>query len=56
VRKIAKTITIRLDEKIHREFKIYSVKKGKDMTEILLDHINQLLKEEKNQDKEKSSS
>lgn len=50
---IAKTLTIRLDEETHQNFKILSVKKGKDMTRILLEYINKLLEEESQVDKEK---
>lgn len=46
---IAKTLTIRLDEEVHRNFKIFATKQGKDMTQILLEHINKLLAEENGQ-------
>ena len=42
---IAKTLTIRLDEELHKKFKIYAIRKDKDMTEILLDYIKKLLEE-----------
>ena len=50
---ISKTITIRVDENLHKEFKIYSAKNDKDMTEILLEYIMKLLDEDKNQDNKK---
>lgn len=53
MRQIAKTLTIRLDEETHRKFKVYAAIKGKDMTQLLLDHINELLKVEKTQAEKK---
>lgn len=37
-----KTIIIPVPERIHREFKLYSVKKGVTMRSILLDFISSL--------------
>jgi len=45
---IAKTLTIRLDEETHMAFKILATRKGKDMTQLLLEYIKKLLQEEKN--------
>jgi len=40
-----KTLTIRLDDELHRQFKILSVNLGKDMQAILIEHIQKLLDE-----------
>jgi len=42
-----KTLTIRIDEETHRDFKILATKQGKDMTQLLLEHINKLLEEDR---------
>lgn len=39
-----KTLTVRLDDELHRQFKIYSINIGKDMQSILVEHIEELLK------------
>ena len=41
-----KTLTIRLDDELHKRFKIYAVDKGKDMQAILIEHIKKLLESE----------
>ena len=48
---MAKTLTIRLDEETHRDFKIYATKKGTDMTQILIEHIKKLIEENDEQAK-----
>ena len=45
-----KTLTIRLDDELHKAFKIYSINSGKDMQQILIEYIKSLLKAE-NQEK-----
>jgi len=40
-----KTLTIRLDDELHRLFKIYSINKGKDMQQLLIEYIKKLLEE-----------
>ena len=42
---LIKTLTVRLDDELHRQFKIYAVIKGKDMQEILIEYIKKLLEE-----------
>ncbi|MDL2318208.1 hypothetical protein LJC74_03815 [Eubacteriales bacterium OttesenSCG-928-A19] len=42
-----KTLTVRLDDELHRQFKIYSINHEKDMQQILIEHIEELLEEEK---------
>ena len=44
-------ITVRLNEEIHKKFKVISVKKGKTMNDILLEYICELVKEEDENDK-----
>ncbi|WP_158572793.1 hypothetical protein [Anaerotruncus sp. AF02-27] len=41
-----KTLTVRLDDSLHQEFKIYSIKQGKDMQAILIEYIKKLLDED----------
>lgn len=41
-----KTLTIRLDDELHRLFKIYSINNKKDMQDILREYIEKILKEE----------
>ncbi len=43
---ISKTITIRIGEDLHKKFKMFAVKQEKDMTQILIEHIKFLLKED----------
>ena len=38
-----KTLTVRLDDELHRQFKIYAVNQNKDMQAILIDYIKSLL-------------
>jgi len=45
VRKI-RTLTIRLEDDLHKLFKIYSINKNKDMQTILIEHIKKILKED----------
>jgi hypothetical protein len=40
-----KTLTVRLDDELHRKFKIYSVNSGKDMQAILIEYIKGLVEE-----------
>jgi len=40
-----KTLTLRLDDELHRRFKIYAVNEGKSMHELLIEHIQNLLDE-----------
>lgn len=40
-----KTLTIRLNDELHKEFKKYSIDKEKDMQAILIEHIEKLLEE-----------
>jgi hypothetical protein len=42
-----KTLTVRLDDELHKQFKIYSINKGKDMQSILIEYIKRLV-EQKN--------
>ena len=44
---IMKTLTIRLEEELHKEFKKYSIDKGEDMQKIIIDCIKKLLSEHK---------
>jgi len=41
-----KTLTVRLDDELHRLFKIHAINEGKDMQEILLEHIKSLVENE----------
>ncbi len=45
---LIKTLTVRLDDELHRQFKIYSINQGKDMQGILVEYIEKLIEE--NQD------
>lgn len=45
----SKTITINVDPKLHTEFKMAAIKKGKSMTEILLETVKREVKEGKNE-------
>jgi plasmid stability protein len=45
-----KNLTVRLDDELHKAFKIYSINQGKDMQEILREYIKSLT--EKPQEKE----
>lgn len=42
---LIKTLTVRLDDELHRKFKIYSVNQGKDMQGILIEYIKKLVEE-----------
>lgn len=42
-----KTLTVRLDDELHKEFKIYSVNNGKDMQSILIEYIEKLVEKSK---------
>jgi len=46
VRKI-KTLTVRLEDDLHKGFKIYAAQQGKDMQKILIDYIEELLNQAK---------
>lgn len=46
---IKKTLTVRLEEELHRKFKIYAIKCGKDMQDILAECIEKLLNEDAEQ-------
>jgi len=45
-----KLLTLRLPEDIHRKFKLFSVGKGKSMTEIILDFIGSITQNIKEKD------
>jgi len=49
---MGKTITFRLDDDTHRDFKIYATKNNTDMTQILLEYIKKLLNDEREQAEE----
>ena len=49
--KSIKTLTIRLDDDLHKNFKKYAIDQDKDMQAILIEHIKKLL--EKSQDSKK---
>jgi plasmid stability protein len=51
VNKIAKTLTIRLDENLHTEFKVYATRHNKDMTELLLEYIKKLIQDDRQENK-----
>lgn len=40
-----KTLTIRLDDDLHKDFKKYSIDKERDMQAILIEFIKSLIKE-----------
>ena len=40
-----KTLTVRLEDELHRQFKILSIEMGKDMQTILVEYIMRLLDE-----------
>ncbi len=42
-------ITVRLTPEEHEQFKIFAVKIGKPMTEILSDYVKELIKEDKDE-------
>jgi len=42
-----KKFVMRIDEELHKKFKHYAVEKGLTMTEIILQHIKDDVKEEK---------
>ena len=48
-----KTLTVRLEDDLHKEFKIYSAKKGIDMSTILIEYIKKLLDQSSNDLKQK---
>lgn len=35
-----------IPEELHKKFKIYSIKKGKDMRELLVDYIKKIIKKD----------
>jgi hypothetical protein len=37
---------VRLEDELHQKFKIYSIKSGKDMQAILIEHIKKLVDED----------
>jgi len=41
-----KTLTVRLDDELHKQFKILSINLGKDMQELILEQIKKLLEEQ----------
>lgn len=47
--KSIKTLTVRLEDDLHQQFKIYAIKEGKDMQAILVDHIKELLETKDNE-------
>lgn len=42
-----KTITVRLDEELHKKFKIYALENNKSMQEIIEEYIKKITKESK---------
>lgn len=38
-----KTLTVRLDNDLHRKFKIYSIEHGEDMQTLLIEFIKKLV-------------
>lgn len=42
-----KNITVRMDDELHKKFKIYSVNTGKDMQAILIEYIKKLVQDDK---------
>lgn len=48
---IIKAITVRLEDELHQQFKIYAVKQNKDMQQILIEYIKKLVEEGNRQDK-----
>lgn len=40
-----KTLTVRLDDELHKQFKIYAVNKGTDMQAIIIENIKKLLED-----------
>lgn len=48
-----KTLTLRLDDELHKSFKLYSVTKGKDMQRILVEYIQQITEYENQQGEKK---
>lgn len=43
-----KTITIRLDDRLHKKFKIYALNKEKSMQEIIEEYIKKIVEEKEN--------
>lgn len=43
---IIKTLTVRLDDELHKQFKIYSIKTGRDMQSILVEYIKKIVKQD----------
>lgn len=44
-----KIIAISIDPKLHTEFKMAALKKGKSMTQILLETVKKVVKEDKDE-------
>jgi len=42
-----KTLTLRLDDEMHRLFKIHAINEGKSMHEMLIEQIEKMLEDEK---------
>ena len=40
-----KTITVRLDDELHKKFKIYALENNKSMQEIIEEYIKKIIKE-----------
>lgn len=40
-----KTITVRLDDELHKKFKIYALENNKSMQEIIEEYIRKIIKE-----------
>ena len=41
-----KSLTVRLDDELHKKFKIHSIETGKDMQSILIEYIEELTNED----------
>ena len=46
-----KQFVMRIDEDLHKKFKHYAVERGLTMTEIILQHIKEDVKEEEDDDR-----
>ena len=51
--KIIKTLTIRLDDELHKKFKSYAAIEGKDMRSIIIDFIEDLIDKKIQAEKQK---
>jgi len=44
---MAKTLTIRIEDELHKEFKRYALENDTDMTTILIEYIKKIVNESK---------